>query len=101
MPAAGIVIMLLLFLVFILFFYRQFSGMSDEVKDSDIEMLKNALNNAAVTCYAIEGSYPESLEYIEEHYGITVDREKYIVEYQIFLPNVMPEITVYAIKTGR
>lgn len=100
-PAFGIILMVLVFIVFLTYFYGQLSTMSEEVKTSDAEMLKNALGNAVVTCYAIEGSYPESLEYIEEHYGVAIDRDRYYVDYNVFLPNVMPEIAVYTINTDR
>ena len=33
-------------------------------------------------------------EYLEEHYGIQVDRERYTVAYDVFASNLMPDITV-------
>lgn len=56
--------------------------------------LEDGIRRAAVTCYAIEGNYPESISYIEEHYGVTVDRARYAVYYEIFASNILPEITV-------
>ena len=35
----------------------------------DQETLKKAIARASVQCYAIEGRYPPSIEYLEEHYG--------------------------------
>ncbi|MDF2839060.1 MAG: hypothetical protein K0S60_763 [Evtepia sp.] len=55
---------------------------------------QEAILQAAVSCYALEGSYPESYEYLKEHYGIAVNEELYIVQYHIFASNIMPEITV-------
>lgn len=95
----GILAMVMLFMVFMIYFYSGITSMSDEVKTSDAKMLQNALENAVVTCYAIEGSYPESLEYIEEHYGIVIDREKYLVDYQSDMINMKPVIAVYTIET--
>ena len=45
-------------------------------------------------CYAIEGRYPPSIEYLEEHYGVMINRKKYNVFYDGFASNVMPDITV-------
>jgi len=50
--------------------------------------------HSAVACYAAEGIYPPTLEYLEEHYGIQVDREQYTVMYEIFASNLMPDVTV-------
>lgn len=49
---------------------------------------------AAVACYAAEGVYPPDLAYLEEHYGIQIDRTRYRVFYDIFGSNLMPDITV-------
>jgi hypothetical protein len=56
--------------------------------------LEESLRRAAVACYAAEGSYPQDEGYLEEHYGIQIDRERYTVHYEIFAENLMPNITV-------
>ena len=52
------------------------------------------MRRAAVACYAAEGIYPPTLEYLEEHYGVQVDRERYTVVYDVFASNLMPDVTV-------
>lgn len=56
--------------------------------------LEVALNRAVIECYALEGAYPPDLEYIETHYGIRVDNEQFIVHYDSFADNIMPNIVV-------
>ncbi|CBK76046.1 putative uncharacterized protein [Clostridium sp. CAG:149] len=56
--------------------------------------LRDAIRRASVQCYAIEGRYPPSVEYLEEHYGIVIDRDRYHVFYDGWASNVMPDITV-------
>ncbi len=56
--------------------------------------VEDTIKKAVINCYAIEGAYPATLEYIEEHYGLIVDRERYDVFYEIFADNIMPEIAV-------
>ena len=56
--------------------------------------LEDTIKKAVVSCYAMEGVYPATLEYIEEYYGLQIDHEKYDVFYEIFADNIMPEITV-------
>ena len=58
------------------------------------EVLTSAIDQAIVTCYAIEGRYPESLEYLEEHYGITIDSKQYYVSYSVFASNQKPTFKV-------
>lgn len=58
------------------------------------ESLRRAVTRASVQCYAIEGRYPPSVEYLEDHYGIVIDRDRYHVFYDGWASNVMPDITV-------
>lgn len=59
-----------------------------------VRILEDSLHRAVVMNYAIEGRYPESIEYIEEHFGIFIDRTRFVVHYRIFASNIFPEITV-------
>lgn len=56
--------------------------------------LEEALRRAAVTCYAAEGIYPPDLAYLEEHYGVQIDEQRFAVDYTVFGSNLMPDITV-------
>ena len=60
--------------------------------------LVQAVRRASVQCYAIEGRYPPSVEYLEENYGIAIDRERYHVFYEGFASNIMPDITVFPVS---
>ena len=57
-------------------------------------MLEEVLRRAAVACYAAEGIYPPDLAYLEEHYGIQINEERYMVTYDALAENLMPDITV-------
>lgn len=59
-----------------------------------LRQLEAALRKGCVACYATEGAYPTDLEYLEEHYGVQIDRDRYIVQYVAFAENLMPDITV-------
>jgi hypothetical protein len=56
--------------------------------------LEEVLRRTAVSCYAAEGVYPPSLEYMIEHYGIRIDEARYQVDYRVIASNLMPDITV-------
>lgn len=72
------------------------SGASDSVEDEGVRVAEEAVVRGAVSCYAIEGAYPESYEYLCENYGVAVNESKYAVHYTVFASNIMPEITVVA-----
>ena len=65
---------------------------------SQAESLKNAILSSAVSCYAFEGTYPESLSYLKKHYGVTWNEDKYVVDYEIIGANLMPSVTVIPIN---
>ena len=88
---AGMIGSMLLMMAAILFF-TLFSVQRTTAGDQ--ETLKKAVARASVQCYAIEGRYPPSIEYLEEHYGVMINRKKYNVFYDGFASNVMPDITV-------
>ncbi len=82
-------------LVVVLYFVLTAVGRVDRGQQQESEKrLQDTIKKAVVNCYAIEGTYPATLEYVEEHYGLMVDRERYDVFYEIFADNIMPEITV-------
>lgn len=56
--------------------------------------LTQAIRRDCVTCYATEGSYPQSLDYLKEHYGLQIDEDRYAVFYIPTASNLMPQITV-------
>lgn len=53
-----------------------------------------AVHNAALTCYAVEGAYPSGLEYLRSHYGLAYDQNRYMVNYIWEGSNMMPDIRV-------
>ncbi|MDO5550120.1 MAG: hypothetical protein Q4F76_03040 [Lachnospiraceae bacterium] len=91
---AGFCLSVLLFLLVIGAFLNGASAFSRKARSEGDVTLKNAISRATVQCYAIEGRYPPSVEYLEEHYGIQIDRRRYHVFYEGFASNIMPEITV-------
>ena len=90
---AALYSILLLFLL-VLLFLLGIRSISDTTQEDQAESLKSAILKSSVHCYAVEGAYPESLSYLEEHYGITYDQEKYVVDYEIIGSNILPDVTV-------
>jgi len=56
--------------------------------------LENSLKKAVMTCYATEGVYPPTIQYLKDNYGMQIDEERYHVFYEIHGSNLMPSITI-------
>lgn len=63
-----------------------------------LNVLTDAIRRSSIQCYAIEGRYPPSVEYLEEHYGLSVDHDRYHVFYSGWASNIMPDITVIPVN---
>lgn len=79
-------------------FAAALDGLTTGRDAEDLRQLEEALRRSCAACYAAEGVYPPNLEYLEDHYGIRVDEERYAVFYTAFADNLMPEITVVVRK---
>lgn len=58
------------------------------------ESIRETVLRSAAECYAVEGAYPESLEYLIENYGLSVNNSRYIVVYNAFASNQLPDVQV-------
>jgi hypothetical protein len=68
---------------------------ADEARSEEsARILADSIRRAAVCCYAVEGSYPDTLDYLEENYGVYVDEAEFAVFYDVFASNIMPDVTV-------
>ena len=62
-----------------------------------LSLAEEGVRRAAVECYALEGFYPKTLDYLVENYGVTADDSRYVISYQYVASNLMPDITVLAL----
>lgn len=65
-----------------------------DIRQQSRTAIRDAVLRAAVECYAVEGTYPGSLSYLEEHYGLQINHREYIVAYDAFAGNLMPDVQV-------
>ena len=56
--------------------------------------VRDSILRAAQQCCAAEGSYPSSLDYLEDHYGLTIYHDDYVISYESFASNVAPSVVV-------
>lgn len=93
-PAIKIMLMAALAAAVFLFFSNALDSLSEGQSEEGLRQLEEAVRRGCVSCYATEGVYPPTLEYLEERYGVQVDREHYTVHYDVFAENLMPDILV-------
>lgn len=67
---------------------------SAEGTEDSMKSITDTIMQRALQCYVIEGAYPQSLEYLEENYGLTVNHADYLIIYTPFAENLPPEVKV-------
>ena len=84
----------------LLIFVLALSSIEETAVDKQMESLETALTRDITHCYAVEGYYPPSLAYLEEHYGLTYDKELFFVDYQPVASNIRPNVTILLRKAS-
>ncbi len=84
----------LLFAAVLLFAHTALSRTEQASAEEGRRAAEQSLKNAAIACYTAEGFFPADWHYLAEHYGLSIDTERYFVAYDAFAENVMPDITV-------
>ena len=85
---------MLIFLAVVIILVMAVSDVSKTSSEESLTIAENSIRRAVITCYAQEGRYPESIEYLKENYGLYVS-DDFDVRYTIFASNIMPDIMVY------
>ncbi len=65
-----------------------------DIARQSAQSVKDAVLRSAVQCYSVEGVYPNSVDYLEEHYGLMIDHDTYIIGYDAFSSNLLPQVSV-------
>jgi len=84
-------------IIFSMVLFFALTGFSDAQNASDVEGLRIAEESiwrAVISCFAAEGRYPPTFEYLQEHYGVTINEDRFIVHFNVFATNIMPDIVV-------
>ena len=75
-------------------------GASAEESNDSIQSIKETIMERALQCYVIEGAYPQDLAYLEENYGLTINRDDFLVVYTPFAENQLPDVRVIDRNAG-
>ena len=85
---------ILIFVALIVAFVLLINNITGKGNGRELEIVRDAVKNAALTCYAVEGMYPDDLTYLREHYNLSYNEDRYIVYYRPLASNLMPSIKV-------
>lgn len=78
----------------LLCFVLAVSRLEQDTQAEGKAQLEAVLRRTAAACYASEGFYPPDLAYMQQHYGLQYNEDRYVVYYEVFASNLMPDITV-------
>lgn len=84
---------LCVFLIIVAFALAFFLAQYNTREQSALSIRQTVLD-VAMQCAAVEGSFPSSLTYLEDNYGLRINHNDYIVNYEVFAPNVVPSVVV-------
>ena len=72
-----------------------FTGLQREaLLEEGAVSIRETVEKAARQCYVVEGVYPPSLDYLKEHYGLTLNTRDYYINYDAFASNQPPTVKV-------
>ena len=94
----SLMLSLLVFVAIIVIFCLCFSAVSGGTSERQKQNLEDSIMHSIACCYAVEGSYPESLDYIKENYGLIYDEKQFFVDYRVSGSNMMPDVTIIELK---
>ena len=92
---------LLLVLTLFIFFFQGIHTVDHTTSEEQVKSLEQSIRRSVVQCYAVEGTYPPSLDYLKEHYGIFYDSDLFYVDYTSIGSNIMPDTTIIPLETSK
>ena len=89
------------FVLIVALFSFGIQSVSQTAREEQLRFAEQAVRRAAVQCYAVEGRYPASVEYLKKFAPdiiiVAVDDSRYVIHYQRLGANLLPEIAVFPI----
>lgn len=93
-PLRRLLLSAAVFLLIASIFYQGIVGLSGDTRRRQREALENALSRGITYCYAVEGAYPQSLQYLKDNYGLIYDEDLFYVDYRVSGANLFPDVTI-------
>ena len=87
---------LILMLAVVLLAHFAWNDSGEDMKEEGAMAIRTMVQRGALQCYAVEGVYPPSLQYLEDNYGLQINTDDYYVTYEAFASNLPPTVIVQA-----
>ena len=71
-----------------------FMFIQSALREQTAQSMRQAIVSSALECYAIEGAFPASIGYLQDHYGLAVNDRDYLITYECYADNVAPSVMV-------
>ena len=84
-----------LLIVAVVAIFFAFNSTSSYSNDEELDRIESTIQELSLKCYSIEGRYPETIDYLIEHYGLLVNEEDYQIVYYYEGDNLQPQVTVF------
>jgi hypothetical protein len=87
---------ILIFVALILAFVLLVNNITNKNSGRELQIVRDAVKNAALTCYAVEGAYPEDISYLRENYRLAYDESQ-----QLYFTAIMQKQGYYSYQFVR
>lgn len=88
---------LILFVLFLSIYWAV--SLSEKQKEQSLAQLTETIQSSLTLCYAQEGFYPASIDYLVHHYHLHYDDEIYYIYFKGFASNIRPDVKVFRVKS--
>ena len=75
-------------------FYWAVSSGNRNLEAESAAALQQTITDSARQCYIVEGVYPTDLAYLENNYGLQINKDDYFVAYDAYAQNLPPTVKV-------
>ena len=58
------------------------------------QTIETSIEKSLIHCYAIEGAYPPTIDYLVDNYGVVLQEERYFYYYEFIGSNIRPIVKV-------
>ncbi len=90
----GTVVAVIVSIMILLMVGRSLVQLDQRSRDAGLAVARSAIERAVMQCYALEGMYPPSLSYLQQNYGLLLDEDHYVYQYEVVAGNIHPVIGV-------
>jgi competence protein ComGC len=90
----GTIVAILVSLLILLAVGNSLIRLDQKSREVGLTISANAIERSVMQCYALEGAYPPNLKYLEDNYGLILNRQTYVYLYEVVAGNIHPIIGV-------